>query len=284
MKPKNFGLNLSLEKQQQTGDEWKFGALSDPCLTDIPVGERYKYLPKGELQFTSRADMKDCASRAPLNILETKFNWLLRNKKLSLENEIWLRANGYVENVCICFSDAFVAINSGTTLDGNSLKAPLEAIRKQGLVPKKLLPLLPDMTFETYHDPQRITEEMRNLGLEFNKRFFINYQKVYEIDYGTLLSEDLLNVAGYAWPAAAQGEYPRVDYDPNHAFMAFKRPLTYIFDNYIESAGDFIKKLASDYNFLDYGYRVSINKELVVVKKKNRLLQALTNWWQEIFR
>jgi len=34
----------------------------------------------------------------------------------------------------------------------------------------------------------------------------------------------------------------------------------YAFDNYKEIKGDFIKRLAPDYTFLDYGYRVLISR------------------------
>ena len=43
--------------------------------------------------------------------------------------------------------------------------------------------------------------------------------------------------------------------------MGIKTPKHTIFDNYIDSVdNDFIKKLSSDYIFLDYGYRVYISE------------------------
>ena len=274
------GLNLAKEYQDQSPEDWEYfaGSLSD--LASIPEEDREQYLPKGELQNIGEEKM-DCASRAPLNVLETKFNWLLRNKKLSLENEVWLKANGYVEEG-VEFSDAFVAINSGTTRDGNSLKAPLDAIRKQGLVPKSMLPQ--GNTWEEHHDPARITEEIKNMGLEFAKRFILNYQKVMEENFGDLLKEDLLIVAGFAWPAPINGEYPRSNEVPNHAFISYKRPQYFVFDNYFDDgrAGDFIKKLASDYDLINYGYRISVNKDVVVPKQRSKLKGWWSYWWKTI--
>lgn len=263
----NYGLNLELEKEHQKGDEWIFGATGLTCLAEnIPEAERGSYLPAGEVQ-RGREDMFDCASRGPINILETKFNWLLKNKKLSFENEYWLRENGYVDDG-VRFSDAFVAINSSTTRQGNSMKAPLDAIRKQGLIPKKTLPLETDMTWDDYHNPARITGGMIQMGQEFLKRFVINYEKVLETDFGNLLKKDLLNVGGYAWPPPINGEYPRTDNQPNHVFIAYKNPKYFIFDNYLDPVdGDYTKKLTSNYDLMDYGYRLLINKKIVNPKK-----------------
>src|SRR3990167_10845780 len=168
---KNYGLDLELEKEHLRDEDWKFGGdVVLNCIAQIPENERIQYLPKGEVQ-RGIEDTMDCATRGPINILETKFTWLLVNKKLDFEQEYWLRAKGYTDGDKVKFSDAFVAINSGTTRNGNSMKAPLDAIRKQGLIPKKMLPLEEQMTWQDYHNPARITQEMRDLGLEFSERF-----------------------------------------------------------------------------------------------------------------
>ena len=276
----NYGLNLSKEREEQSEQDWVFGATGLKCLAEIPEEEREGFLPKGELQNIGEEKM-DCASRAPLNILETKFNWLIKNKKLSFANEVWLKEKGYIVNDKIEFSDAFVAINSGTTREGNSLRSPLDAIRKQGLIPKSVLPQA--QTWEEHHDPNRITGVIRLLGEEFAQRFFINYEKVYEKDYGELLKKDMIIVAGYAWPNPVNAEYPKTDNNPNHAFVAYKRPRYFIFDNYQEVAGDFIKKLAENFDLLDYGYRILVNREMVTPQKRSWLGRAVSYWWGTIW-
>ena len=277
---KNYGLNLKKEETDVSYKDWVFGASSLKCLAEIPVSERSKHLPVGELQNIGEEKM-DCASRSPLNILECKFNWLISHDKISRKNINWLADNGYLAETGAELSDAFVAINSGTTLDGNSLKAPLEAIRTKGLIPKMLLPQ--GNTFEEHHDPERITPAMVKLGKEFIKRFKINYEKVYEENYDMLIKNDLLDVAGYAWTNPLNGEYPRTDREPNHSFVIYK-PKYFAFYNYIEPQdGDFIKKLAPDFNFVDYGYRIFISAENPSLGFFDRLLGFLKDIWKEIW-
>lgn len=259
---KNYGLNLYKEIAEQSSEDYVFGGFSQPCITNIEPEERIKYLPKGEVQ-RGKDDLMDCASRGAINILEAKFTWLIQNKKLSKENDKWLRDNGYVNNEVVEFSDAYTAILSNTTREGNSLKAPLQCINDFGLIPKKLLPLIPTMTFEEYHNPERVTPAIKKLGEEFIKRFQINYEKVYEVHYGELLKEDMLDVAGYAWDNPVNGVYPRTNATPNHCFVVWKLPKYSAFDNYIDQDGDFIKVLSEDYDLLDYGYRVKITKEII---------------------
>src|SRR3989338_3399873 len=127
---KNHGLDILKEKAEQSNEDWVFGAIPS-CLALIPEEQRFDYLPKGERQNTGEEKM-DCASRSVLNILVTKFNYLVQTKKITFQNEMWLKEMGFWTPNGIEFSDAFVAINSGTTRQGNSLKAPLEAVRKQG--------------------------------------------------------------------------------------------------------------------------------------------------------
>lgn len=268
--------NEQKELQEQTTEDWVFGAISPVCLSDaMQPNERVNFLPTGEVQ-RGVEDTMDCASRAPINILETKFNWLLTNNKLLPENKQWFVDNGYVTETGITFSDAFVAINSGTTQNGNSLKAPLEAIRKQGLIPKTMLPLETHMTFAEYHNPARITPAMRKLGKEFTKRFTINYDRVDTDDFEVLLTTDLLNVAGYAWPTPVNGAYPYTNARPNHAFILFQLPMSYAFDNYYDIVdNDFIKKLEKNYLFFRYGYRVIISKQTTQVNQ---------SWWQKLLQ
>lgn len=293
----NRGIDLARERAEQSEADWQFGGLSQPCIALIPEAVRESFLPLGEKQNLGEEKL-DCASRAPLNILEAKFTWLIEQKKMLPQNEKWLRDNGYCVGKRIVFSDRFVAINSGTTRSGNSLKSPLEAIRKQGLIPKAIFKQVE--SFDEYHDKGKITSEMTELGLEFTKRFTINYEQVKEIHYGELLKDDFLDVGGYAWPSPVNGEYPRAaDFlEPNHAFVVYRLPKFLIFDNYLDwdiknenqVEGDFTKKLAQDYDFWDYGYRVYISREVspderipsqvFSVLEKYGLLSFFEGWYQ----
>lgn len=242
------------ERAEQDGSEWIFGAV-ETDLGLIPANLRLFYAPKGVPQFNTIMDTNGCASRAPLNILETKFTYLFQT---SMHPNLvkWLADNGYVEDGKVVFNDAFIEILSGTTKDGNSLKAPCETIRKQGLIPRSALPLEPGMTWEEYMDEKRITPAMYALADEFKRRFTINYEQVPLKDFQHALDVDLLSVAGNGWPSPTLGVYPRTDGPFNHAFACVDNVI-YALDNY----NPFTKKLAPDYKLFDWGYSLSITSQ-----------------------
>lgn len=262
MVTKNYGLNLELEKQHIDGTEWTFGAVSQPGLAHLSESERTDYLPSGELQ-RGKEDFSDCVTRGFLNSLEAQFNWLYRNDKLKPENKKWLEDKGYVQNDEVTFSDRFIAVLSGTTRNGNSMKAPVDAIRKNGLIPKSLLPKSSDMTWDMYHDPSKITDELKQLGQDFLTRFSINYEQVPKVLISNALKDDIIVVAGYAWTAPIDGVYPPAPDMPfNHCWINFQNKY-FAFDNYLDTDGDWIKHLSEFYVFYDYGYRVYVSAQNV---------------------
>lgn len=279
----NHGLNLELEQAHRSPEDWTFGASSLPSLDCIPEALRFPFLPVGEIQ-KGKDDMMDCATRAPVNKLETDYTWFINAKKISQPNIEWLHEKGYVDEAGrVTFSDAFVAINSGTTRQGNSLIAPLDAIHRQGLIPKKMLPLESWMRWEDYHDPKRITPEMYALGLEFVRRFTINYERVSRGQFAEALENDMLVVAGFAWPSPKNGEYPRVERVYNHAFLDVVKPLHNIFDNYPDTLdGDFVKKLASDYDLYEYAYRIFVSSETATPVRRNPYTEIFISIWKAI--
>lgn len=276
---RNRGLDLEKEEVEQDGSEHEFGATSPDCLYAVPVHLRRDNLPWGELQ-RGREDFMDCATRDPLNTLETKFNYAYRNNLFKPENKKWLEDKGYRvfhDGVpYIEFSDRFNAIKSGTRKTGNSMKAPRQSIHRDGLIPKQMLPPDSQMRWEDYHNANDITNEMEKLGKEFLMRWAINYDKYRLAQKAVLLERDLIGLAGYAWPRPIDGVYPRVENPSNHAFMAFDFPLTQIFDNYEEEKGDWIKQLAADYKFYPYGYRIYVREEMTPAEYKSLLQKAIT--------
>ena len=267
---KNYGLDIEREQSEIRAEDYVhgqehavLGSSLPECITNIPESQRWWSLPIGEVQ-NGIEDMMDCATRGPHNIIETKLNWLYKEGKIKGKNIKWLRDNGYFNGEKIEISDAFIAILSKTTRTGNSLKSPLDALHEYGFIPKSKLPLLKSMTFDQYHNPNRITAQLKALGAESKRRFPIGYIRVFAQDYDEILTKDLLNVAGYAWSAPVNGEYPRSGNQANHCFIIFKHPKYFAFDNYIDPVdGDYVKKLRPDYAFLNYGYRVIITAQNV---------------------
>lgn len=276
MKNKNYGFNYSLEKKHQKPEDYRLGGAGVDCIAQILTGERKQYLPKGEIQDIGEEKF-DCVSRGFNNNFETKFNWLLK-KGLLNEHLKWFQEKGYITSNGFEFSDAFVAIKSGTTRQGNSLIAPIDAIHRYGLVPKSLLPQL--TTFDEHHDPKRITPEIENLGKEFLEKISIKYERVYEREFVEFLKKDMIVVGGFAWPEPINGEYPKTGNPFNHSYLDFDLPAYMAFDNYIDSVdGDFIKKLASDYDQTDFGYRTIIE----IKKKETFYPEKKGNWLVDIF-
>ena len=265
---KNYGFDKTKEILDQSSEDWVGGGVEENIkgiAEDISENqELIKYLPTGEVQ-RGREDMMDCASRGPSNIIETKLNYHLKSGKMSLDNAEWLNDKGFIDdNGNVSISDAFTAILSGTTYQGNSLKAPLDSLRKNGFIPKKRLPFDPLMTQREYLNPKRITQEMRDLGLESRRRFPINYIRYENRGFPNIRAYDMIDVAGYAWPSPVNGIYPRVEnMSANHCFVDIpKTPQYTIFDNYIDFDNDFLKTLAPNYDLYDYGYRIIINENI----------------------
>ena len=217
MEHKNYGIDLGKERAEQDGTEWKFGSILT-SLFKVPESEREKSLPKGEVQRSNVEDMQDCATRSPTNELEEQFNYALQNGLLHSDSVNFLERHEYMEEGRVVFADAYNAILSGTTRQGNSLKAPLDTIRKHGMVPKKLLPLLSNMTWEQYHDPKRITKHIREIGEEFAKRFTVNYEQVYASQFKSAMPDGAICVAAFAWPEPVNGTYKRVNAPPQPCF------------------------------------------------------------------
>ncbi len=247
----NPTFDLEKELFEQRGDEWRFGSIAKD-LALLPKAERTKYLPDGVLQFNDVFDSYGCASRAPLNVLEAKLTRFY-DHGMHPELKKWCDDNGYRVDGKFVLSDNFIEILSGTTPTGNSLKAPLEAIRKHGVIPARFLPLTNGLTWDEYMDKNRITKEMTDLGQEFKARFTINYEQVKAEDFEQALEDDPNIVAGHGWPVPWNGEYPASDAPPNHAFAHFPP----VMDNY----EPFHKTLAKDYNFFDWGYQIAITAQ-----------------------
>jgi hypothetical protein len=275
---RSYGLNLDKERAEQSPEDWQFGALSQPGLANIPLSLRTKFLPLGELQ-RGLEDFSDCVTRGYHNILESQFTWLYQNG-MSEENRKWLLAKGFVTpQGRIEFSDRFTAILSGTTPQGNSMKAPAESIRKNGLIPKSMLPKQEGMTFAQYHDRAKITEEMLDIGRQFSHRFTINYEQVNRSHIKEANKDDLLAVALHAWSFPENGIYPRTDNTLNHCVMLIQ-PEYEAFDNYTEAVNDYTKTLAPDYIFYEYAYRIFISAEKSYTEQVSlwtRLVAALAS-------
>lgn len=262
------------ERAEQDGSEYQFGAIQTD-LALIPLDQRLKYFPDGVLQFNNIMDTNGCASRAPLQILEAKFEYFYQTT-MHPNLKAWVNKIGYRDTGKFSFSDAFTEILSGTTENGNSLKSPLECIRKVGLIPGKYLPLK-DQTWSEYMDSKRITEEMYTLGRQFKQRFTINYEQLTAESFLEALKEDMVDSAVHAWPEPVNGVYPKTVGEFNHAVM-LGTPDIDAMDNY----NPFVKRLAKDYNFFPWGYSLSITAQNPFVEQQVSVLQAIVDFLKKL--
>jgi len=254
---KGHGLDLEKELADRKPTDYIAG-VGDPIHGFAEGIQHKKYLPMGETQ-RGREDTMDCATRWAINDAECKFTYAYQVGIIKGYPRKFLEENGYIVDGRVVFSDAFNAILSGTTENGNSMIAPLDSIHRDGLVPKKLISLESWMTWSDYNNKKRITPELLALGKKFLEIFTIHYVRVLERDFKEVLESDMIGMAGYAWPNPINGEYPWTDGPFNHAFLGFELPPYEIFDNYEEAPGDYIKNLASNYALYDYGYRLIPN-------------------------
>lgn len=272
------------ERAEQDGSEWQFGAVQTD-LAAVPLNERQSYLPTGVLQFNNEMDTNGCASRGPNNILETKLDYFY-DHGMHPAIKKWFDDNGYRVNGKFAICDAFIEILSGTTPTGNSLKAPLDALRKYGAIPAYMIPLKDNMTWAEYSDPSRITQAHKDLGAQFLRRITINYEQVPLSQFNEATTTDSLDVALAAWGAPVNGVYPKLTAPFNHVVDRFTNEID-AFDNY----DPFIKRLAPDYIFFEWGYSISITQQnpypdetlaLFEVLQKYGLLSFFAEAWKRL--
>jgi hypothetical protein len=246
--------DLERELREQDGSELKLGAVATD-LALVPESVRSMYTPDGVAQFNNIFDTNGCASRAPLNILETKLNYFT-DHGMHPDLKKWFTNNGFTKYGKFVLCDAFIEILSGTTPQGNSLKAPVDTIYRYGVIPAHLIPLEDGMSWNEYSNPKRVTQAHKDLGKEFLKRIGLAYEQVPLSNFRSYLTKDLLDVAGHGWPAPVNGVYPKTDAPLNHAFACVDTQIGAL-DNY----EPFNKKLAQNFAFFDWGYTFSITRQ-----------------------
>lgn len=259
------------ERAEQRGDEWMFGSISKD-LANVPLQGRNVYLPAGVLQYNNIFDTKGCASRAPLNILEAKLDYFYENGMHPAIKK-WCDDNGYRVDGKFALCDAYIEILSGTTKNGNSMKAPVDAIQNYGVIPAALLPLKDNMTWDEYMNPSRITKAHKDLGAEFLRRLTINYEKVLRDRFAEATSLDLIDVAVGAWSTPIDGIYPKSGIPINHAVTRFTNEID-IFDNYLP----YMKTLAPDYEFFEWGYTLYITNQNPYPYETMKLFDVLSRY------
>jgi len=256
--------------EEPTAEDWLLGDASFGKEILVSDGDWSKYLPSKEKQRQGFESMA-CTNFSSTSAIEIYFNFLIKNKRISVGNLDWLTDKGYFDKEgSLNFSDRFDAIVSGTTSSGNSLKNPAQAKHKYGLIPDKMLPWTDNRS--EYFDKNKIAQEWYTLGQEFLLRFPINYERVSRRNFAEALKYSPLAGAVFAWNGVANGVYYKVDSRINHAICIFEPPKIWqIWDSY----DPFIKKLADNYIFLNYAYRYIIQENVINEPSENDMLQTI---------
>lgn len=143
------------------------------------LGNWEQYMTTPEKQYREgRFDTQSCTNFDTLKVVQGQINFLLKNKMIPEDKRVLMSSLGYMDDDgMVNFSEAFNAITSGTTSQGNFLQNPPQAIRDFGLIPQKDF-ITPDdvENFDQWIDKSRITPAMYDKAKVFNTIFDVSYE------------------------------------------------------------------------------------------------------------
>ncbi|HCJ67550.1 MAG TPA: hypothetical protein DHV62_09615 [Elusimicrobia bacterium] len=202
-------------------------------------------MPSEESQYFPQwgYDAFDCTAYSFLNLLETKLNQMLAEKTITLDNADWLSTNGYLDKYGkLNFSDQFTAVLSGNTKQGNTFENVFASSITDGLIPDSMFQDNPK-NWEEYYDKTKITQEMRDTGKEFLKRFEISeLRNVPLSDIGQDLIWTTIAVCeGYN----SGGIIQSCVFPPTHAVLLFNKADSYY--EFFDSYPPYIKQTSLNY-------------------------------------
>lgn len=182
-------LKRKLEVGQNTGllppipdeKDYILGGLSGIIHEDRnTLGNWWEFLPSNEEQKFTFFDTYGCVSYGCLNSVEIQLKFLRQSGLIRGEDWQWLHDNGYFdENGNINFDDRALVVLSNTIPGvGNTYKNVWDAARKFGLWPQGSTPFNPSFSSDRYYDKSDFPVQSYELGKEFLKRFYIQYERV----------------------------------------------------------------------------------------------------------
>lgn len=268
--PANTG--VILEPLRET--DFIFGANKvKPNITLPETDKWFNWFSEGELQAGVYYDTFGCVTFSALNVVEAILNYQIANNMISANNLAWLKEQGYFNDKGqIDLADRFNYKMSNTNPNvGNTGSAVWSSIRHHGVVPEKV------WTWNKGRDiPQEqkyvewfnsdIPQEVKDLGLEFKKRFEIFYEYV-PIKRKQIKDALVHSPMQIFIPTSCQYDANKIQQycnaDIGHAVVLIDdiQAETYypLFDTYIKQANlqgneRFIRKVVPNYKFHPYGY------------------------------
>lgn len=262
--------NLGILPPPENPLEWVAGSVSGIVFEKRNTLADWRgFLPTEERQRFRNFDSFGCASFSCLNSIETQFKFLLKSNLLRSEDIQWLKDNGYFdEGGNINFSDRWLVVLSNTKPGvGNYLHAVWDAARKFGLVPQGIIPSNENWTENQYYDKNDFPKEAYELGLEFLKRFYVQYERVGTDDNSLKKALEQAPVqCGVATcqPWETEQTITYCGLPANHAVLLTRiDSVKYLFDSYPPH----IKKLGKTYK-IDFAYKGVISPIISADGKK----------------
>lgn len=284
----------------------KFKGSVKGIFTSIPYnpllesGDSSPYFGTYEGQRYGKYDTSLCWDYSGCELAETRLETIWKLNLIPQESKDWLTKNGYIDtDGDFYLSRRWVAILSGVRDGGNNQLDFWRVASVAGLIPHRMLPYKPEDAQKwltqgdfnnDYFNPQIITKEMEQMGLEFLKRFTILAENIpggtlnnISISLQTYLKEGSLQI-GHPVPQDGTWNQTFINtpvgrlvadhatelykFDPSQAYPYF------IYDSYEPH----LKQLQNTY-YLPYITRVQIKaKELSPVP-----VASWTTFWQNIF-
>jgi hypothetical protein len=271
---KNYGLLPDLRSQEMKDRDFIFGAdngvnkvvlMPDLSWFDdtlIPAKQHGVYF-----------DSMGCVSFSLSGQAEYVFNRMIELGLVSKLDLDWLKEKGYFDaNNKINFSERYLAKMSGTTRQGNALWKVVDTAKHYGFIPygKWTFPSeqrTPVFDWDDFY--AEIPQELIDLGIEFAKRFNIQYEQVFTSNHE--LMKDALKYAPpqitlFAYPIPENDIYPKDERTLNHAVVGTyedtEKQLRFIRDSYQDwynNEAPYYKKLAWDYIYGSTGYILYFN-------------------------
>lgn len=222
----------------------------------IKDGNWTSHLANKERQ-KSTFDSQSCVSFSGNHAIDTQMNYLLTSGLFSNEAVKYFKEAGYIVDGRFNSSDRFLAILSGTTKEGNTGQKVLDTARHYGLLPEKDLPF-GGTSFETYHNPKVITQEMKDKAKKILDYIKIEYEWVIQRDKISSLKfiiERHLKHAPLQFYIPLCGSYLDGENPaqmcgltvPQHAIMAYNM---HAFTEVLDQYDPFTRTLAKDYPVL----------------------------------
>ncbi len=168
----NTGLILSYPKPES----WVFGSETGLVPKEVLQTSDWRpFKPVGRKQAINGFETSYCVTFSAINIVKAWWKFMLTNNLIPIEKVNLLKQWGFIlPNGEISISYAFTGKMSGTTINGNTLEAVWDSIRKDGLVPEEMWSRLDAKNWAEW--AAEIPVDVKNFGKNILTIFDFNYE------------------------------------------------------------------------------------------------------------